>query len=85
MTAILLFGLQFPCTGVKLQSMDEKTNTDSAVDISSDSAAESDSANDNTIEVAENIIQNPSFEEGDVYWNIWGGAVLVEENAQDGN
>ena len=32
-----------------------------------------------------NLLQNPSFEDGDDHWNIWGGATRVEGNAQDGN
>ena len=32
-----------------------------------------------------NLLQNPSFEDGEEHWNIWGGASRVEGNAQDGN
>ena len=35
-------------------------------------------------EPEENLLTDPGFEEGAAEWNIWGGAVRVEENAQQG-
>ena len=35
-------------------------------------------------EPAPNLLRDPSFEEGDAAWGIWGGAERVESDAQDG-
>ena len=39
---------------------------------------------DSEPDTPENLLQNPSFEDGDLHWNVWGGAEIVEDNAHDG-
>ncbi|MEC7984006.1 MAG: family 16 glycosylhydrolase [Myxococcota bacterium] len=75
----------------------ENTETESVTDSANDTAdtqgddtADTDTANPNTGEEAPapepiNLLQNPSFEDGDEHWGIWGGAARVEGHAQDGD
>jgi beta-glucanase (GH16 family) len=67
------------------------TSTDTETDTGNEQA-EDDTANEETGDTGTeepvdppNLLLNPSFEDGEEHWNIWGGASRVEGNAQDGN
>ena len=61
------------------------TNTHGELD-TSDTSSSTDTVDSDTEEVLPiNLLTNPSFEDGDTHWNVWGGASLVEGQAYDGN
>jgi beta-glucanase (GH16 family) len=87
LTAIALIG----CMGCSPSTIegeplrDTDTDTDADTDPVLDSGVrDTGDTGDLEPEVPVNLLLNPGFEDGEEPWSIWGGAQLVEGQAQDG-